>query len=90
MSTLYEKIIAVVMGVHNRSLTYRDRREKLARTRKEIQSDRLYPWDVGTGSVFRNVENLSMYLCYSLSNRYQFQITLIDHLRTGLACQNLV
>ena len=62
MSTLYEKIIAVVMGVHNRSLTYRARREKLARTRKEIQSDRLYPWDVGTGSVFRNVENLTMYL----------------------------
>jgi len=50
------------MGVHNRSVAYRARREKLARTRTEIQSDRLYPWDVGTGSVFRNVENLTMYL----------------------------
>jgi hypothetical protein len=62
MSSLYEKIISIVMGVHNRGLAYRDRREKLALTRKEIQSDRLYPWDVGTGSVFRNVENLTMYL----------------------------
>lgn len=62
MNTLLDKIVNIVNDVTRRFDRHEKRRKAIAAQNKTVDGHRLYPNNNGTGSVFRNLENLSVYL----------------------------
>ena len=62
MSILLDKIVNIVNDVTRRTERHQRRRKSIATQNKTVEANRLYPANNGTGSVFRNLENLSVYL----------------------------
>ena len=62
MSILLDKIVNIVNDVTRRTERHQRRRKSIATQNKTVEANRLYPANNGTGSVFRNLENLSITL----------------------------
>lgn len=61
MALIGLKVLNLIQKVEDRWKKYASRRCSLDEKYNNVDMEGIYPWDLGSGALFRNVENLSLY-----------------------------
>ena len=67
MALISSKIESLIKSLENRWEKYGKRRAAFDKKYTNVDMAGIYPWDLGSGALFRNVENLSLYHHVSLA-----------------------